>query len=262
MSTFGAMSVVTETCTYVFKDLSDPRVYNWPLLSDPSEVVLILGVYIFGIYYFLPRFMAYRKPYSLKEIIAVYNVFQVIACTILIYGISTSGWTTTYTLGCQKVDYSKNKIALRMAKFMWWHMMLKMTELIETVFFVLRKKFNQVSLLHVYHHISTFIIAWICAKYFAGGMFTFTVLINSFIHILMYGYYLLSSLGVWQKGLQKFKPILTIAQMVQLCIIFVHSLQALLPSCDVSNTIALIYLTNIAINIYLFCRFFVRTYSV
>lgn len=116
---------------------------------------------------------------------------------------------------------------------MWWHMILKMTELIETFFFVLRKKFSQVSPLHVYHHVSTFIIAWICAKYvagnislvlirsrhftimsFLGGMFTFTVIINSFIHIIMYGYYFLASLGVWQKGLQKFKPVLTTAQMV------------------------------------------------
>jgi len=36
------------------------------------------------------------------------------------------------------------------------------------VFFILRKKTNQVSGLHVYHHASTFILAWAAVKFFPG----------------------------------------------------------------------------------------------
>lgn len=43
-----------------------------------------------------------------------------------------------------------------------------MLELVETAFFILRKKFSQVSSLHVYHHASTFFLSWIGVK-FVGG---------------------------------------------------------------------------------------------
>lgn len=55
-----------------------------------------------------------------------------------------------------------------MLTWFWWTMTLKVVELIETVFFVLRKKDNQVSFLHVYHHVGTLMIVWMGVK-FAGG---------------------------------------------------------------------------------------------
>jgi hypothetical protein len=43
--------------------------------------------------------------------------------------------------------------------------MLRIIEFIETVMFVLRKKQNQVSPLHVYHHISTVCLLWVFFNY-------------------------------------------------------------------------------------------------
>ena len=37
------------------------------------------------------------------------------------------------------------------------------------VFFILRKKNNQVTFLHVYHHTSMFLLWWIGVKWVAGG---------------------------------------------------------------------------------------------
>lgn len=48
--------------------------------------------------------------------------------------------------------------------------LLKIFELIETVFFVMRKKYNQISKLHVYHHASTVTMAFLMVK-FVGGEF-------------------------------------------------------------------------------------------
>lgn len=81
----------------------------------------------------------------------------------------TSGWTTYYSLGCQPVDYSTGKLAMRMLNFVWWTWILKAVELVETAIFILRKKYNQVSKLHVYHHSSTFLLGWVGVKY-VGGM--------------------------------------------------------------------------------------------
>ncbi|RZC39679.1 ELO domain containing protein, partial [Asbolus verrucosus] len=61
--------------------------------------------------------MKNRKPYSLKTVLLYYNIFQILSCATLIYGMLTSGWLTTYSLGCQPVDYSNNPEALRMLTF-------------------------------------------------------------------------------------------------------------------------------------------------
>lgn len=55
-----------------------------------------------------------------------------------------------------------------MARAVWLYYMCKITELLDTVFFVLRKKQNQVSFLHLYHHTLMPICGFIGIKYFAG----------------------------------------------------------------------------------------------
>ncbi|KAF5282864.1 hypothetical protein FQA39_LY17460 [Lamprigera yunnana] len=248
---------------FYFKDLADARVQEWPLMSNPLKIMGIIATYLYGVYVFLPSYMTEKKPYSLKKVIVIYNIFQVGACTLLIYGIATSGWTTHYKLvGCQPVDYSDSQMAVQMAAFMWWNMILKLIEFIETVFFVLRKKFNQVSFLHVYHHVSTLIMAWLVCKYFPGGMLSFTVMLNSFIHILMYTYYLLSSFGPKvQKKLETIKPKLTMLQLVQLVILFCQNMQLLSPTCNINNIVGYIFLPNVIINIGFFIKFYINNYS-
>lgn len=92
--------------------------------------------------------------------------------TVKIYfQLLTSGWTTTLHLRCLMPDYSNDPEPVLMANWMWWAMFLKIPELMETVFFVLRKKNNQASFLHVYHHIINFSVMWIAVKYVAGKCF-------------------------------------------------------------------------------------------
>lgn len=98
---------------------------------------------------------------------------------------------------------------------MWLGTMLKLIDLIETVVFVLRKKDSQISFLHLYHHLSTVMIAWIITKYVPVAMASFSLLINCSVHVIMYIYYLFSAFGgKAQKLLARFKPVLTITQMV------------------------------------------------
>jgi hypothetical protein len=59
-------------------------------------------------------------------------------------------------------------IYLQMARWVWWVLILKITELADTVIFVLRKKHDQASFLHVYHHTATLLLAWISCKYAPG----------------------------------------------------------------------------------------------
>ena len=94
-------------------------------------------------------------------------------------------------------------------------MILKIIDLIETAIFVLRKKNRQISFLHIYHHVSTIYIAYVCVRHYPGGMAIVPLTVNSTVHVIMYSYYLLSSQGPsWQKILNPVKPYITIIQMV------------------------------------------------
>lgn len=53
------------------------------------------------------------------------------------------------------------------------YFLAKISELLDTVFFVLRKKERQISFLHMYHHTVMPMISWGATKYYPGGHGTF-----------------------------------------------------------------------------------------
>ncbi|CAH1124258.1 unnamed protein product [Ceutorhynchus assimilis] len=193
----------------------DQRVSGWLFVSSFWPTINIILIYLTSIYIVLPIFMKNREPYKLNTILKFYNIFQIITCAFIVYWCLTSGWIQgDFTIGCQAVDYSSSPRALSLLQGFQWAYFLKITELLETVFFVLRKKNKQVTKLHVYHHSSTLIMNYFICRFVGGGMASVTVIINSLVHILMYTYYYLASLGpAWQKPLEKWKPRLTIVQM-------------------------------------------------
>ena len=56
-----------------------------------------------------------------------------------------------------------------MGSAMWLYFIIKIVDLIDTVIFALRKKQNQITFLHVFHHFSMVVNAWYGVKYVAGG---------------------------------------------------------------------------------------------
>lgn len=75
-----------------------------------------------------------------------------------------------------------------MAGALWWYFVSKGIEYLDTVFFILRKKFNQVTFLHVYHHCTMFTLWWIGIKWVAGGQCEYLRLQHTdtsiYVHIL------------------------------------------------------------------------------
>lgn len=116
----------------------------------------------------LCSYMEKRKAYNLKWLLAVYNLIQVAVCCHLIFGLLSNEFNIIKFWKCQSVDYNGSQKAITLLTFAYQTFLLKLVELVETVFFVLRKKQNQVSRLHVYHHCSTATLAWILVKYTAG----------------------------------------------------------------------------------------------
>mmetsp|Transcript_18823 Transcript_18823/g.75510 ORF Transcript_18823/g.75510 Transcript_18823/m.75510 type:complete len:109 (-) Transcript_18823:2064-2390(-) len=82
-----------------------------------------------------------------------------------------------------------------MARLSWIFTASKVIEFLDTFFMILESRMRQVSFLHVYHHITIFVY-WAAITWMAPGSDGyFSLAINSYIHVLMYGYYLLASFG-------------------------------------------------------------------
>ena len=58
---------------------------------------------------------------------------------------------------------------MQLASVIWLYYFSKIIEFFDTFFFILRKKNNQITVLHIYHHSTMVCLWWIGTKWFAGG---------------------------------------------------------------------------------------------
>ena len=168
---------------------------------------------------------------------------------------------------------------LQMASTAYWYFVSKFVEFADTVFFVLRKKQDHITNLHVIHHgVMPMSVWWgikftpgkcVCSRSsrrsrslasLAGGHSTFFAFINSFVHILMYIYYGLSALGPHMNKYLFWKKYMTGIQMVQFVAIFVHSFQLLFRECEYPRGFMWWIGFHAVLFWFLFWDFFVHTY--
>lgn len=211
---------------------SDPRVHDWAMMASPWPTLACCLGYAYFSTVLGPALMANRKPFKLRNILIVYNLIQTLFSTWIFYEYLASGWWGDYSFRCQPVDYSYSKTALRMAATCWWYYFSKFTEFFDTLFFILRKKNEHVSPLHVIHHGCMPMSVWFGVKFAPGGHSTFFALLNTFVHIVMYFYYMVSAMGPEYQKYIWWKKYLTSLQMVQFVMIFTHQFQLLFTSCD------------------------------
>uniref|UniRef100_A0A1L8DY78 Elongation of very long chain fatty acids protein n=2 Tax=Nyssomyia neivai TaxID=330878 RepID=A0A1L8DY78_9DIPT len=211
---------------------SDPRVQDWPLMSSPLPTMAICLFYAYFSKVMGPRIMANRKPMNLRNILVVYNLIQTIFSAWIFYEYLQSGWWGHYSFKCQPVDYSRSPRGMRMANTCWWYFIAKFTEFFDTLFFILRHKMEHVSTLHVIHHGCMPFSVWMGMKFAPGGHSTFFAMLNSFVHIVMYFYYMLAAMGPRYQKFIWWKKYLTTFQMVQFVAIFAHQFQLLFRDCN------------------------------
>jgi GNS1/SUR4 family len=78
---------------------------------------------------------------------------------------------------------------------------------------VLRKKSHQATFLHVYHHAGMIAMSYVQIKFLSGGGHGLVLgLINSYVHVAMYIYYICTALNVDVS--KSWKKFLTQIQMV------------------------------------------------
>lgn len=146
---------------------ADGRVQDWFLMSSPWPSIAICLAYVMLVRK-SQSWMAHREAFDVRNVMLVYNAAMVLLSGWLVLEFLISGWATGYTLGCQLVDYSLSPKALRMARVCWWFYFSKFIELADTFFFVLRRKFNLITFLHVFHHAIMPASWWFGVKFVPG----------------------------------------------------------------------------------------------
>lgn len=255
-----ALSRLVEGYHDLMDNKSDQRVKDWFLMSSPFPTLAICLTYVFTVKVLGPKLMENRKPFELKNILIFYNLFQVIFSVWLFYESLKSGWFTTYSFRCQPVDYSRSPEAMRTVHGCWWYYFSKFTEFFDTIFFVMRKKFDHVSKLHVIHHGIMPMSVWFGVKFTPGGHSTFFGMLNTFVHIVMYSYYLLAALGPKVQKYLWWKKYLTALQMVQFVLVFLHAFQLLFIDCDYPRAFVWWIGMHAVLFYYLFSDFYKQAY--
>ncbi|KAG5511478.1 hypothetical protein JKF63_07442 [Porcisia hertigi] len=213
------------------------------LVSYPVLVGGHLGYLV--VVLLLRRFMKKRPAYSLKYPMMVYNAVQVALSLMMAVSLSPFLAQGGFNLNGGFTNSIELCILI--------HYMTKFLDMFDTYFMVLRRKEEQLSFLHVYHHLTIGLIWGLLLRNgVANGTAFFGAWINSAVHALMYLHYLYTSLGYTNP----FKKYLTQVQMLQFAFCVLHAVLALVSDTQIPKPWAGLQLCYHMTLLYLFLQFY------
>ncbi|XP_035212846.1 elongation of very long chain fatty acids protein 7-like [Stegodyphus dumicola] len=198
-------------------DSGDPLVRKWFMVENNYLPFVLCALYVFFVKRLGPDLMKNRKPFDLRSVMIVYNFSIVCVYIYCLYGlIHVLTTTDAIKYVCSPFDLKNNPdhFTYKAATLCWIICIVKYAEFADTVFFVLRKKNNLITNLHVIHHASLPIIGWIFLRTERNAFQVVPGVINSFVHVIMYTYYGLAAIGPevqkhlwWKKHLTKLQMV-------------------------------------------------------
>ena len=136
----------------------------------------------------------------------MYNLVQVAINVYVAYAIAhaVGGWV--FGLGVRDTPAVRHGVYL--------HYLCKYLDMLDTVIIVLRKKREQLSFLHLYHHSSIVVVwGWVVHTWpaDASAVYCYGAWINACVHVVMYCYYGLTAVGyrpppAFKRGVTVFQP--------------------------------------------------------
>ncbi|XP_058818384.1 elongation of very long chain fatty acids protein AAEL008004-like [Topomyia yanbarensis] len=207
---------------YYYHDAQDPRTTDLVLMNPPWMPLALIASYMYFVQSLGPRLMANRKAFELRQTLLMYNILQVILNIYLAYAGTKLMIEKRVSLLCEPVDRSLSETAVKEVQLVHYYYLLKVLDLVDTVFFVLRKKQSHVSFLHVYHHAGMALVPFFYARIYPGGHGSMLGVINVYVHAAMYFYFFLT---VYRPELTKnarWKKYITVLQMVQFAVLAVY----------------------------------------
>ncbi|XP_022816098.1 elongation of very long chain fatty acids protein 7-like isoform X1 [Spodoptera litura] len=240
-------------CTY-------EEIDELPFMASLGPVLTILAVYLVFVLKIGPAFMRKREGYRLTYTLLIYNAIQVAFSVYMVYRflLDLLDMGLVPKKCYMNEDSSRNRILLGT----YLYLAAKLTELLDTVFFVLRKKNNQITFLHLYHHTVMVIGTWVLLKYWPSHTLIFIGFLNSLVHVFMYTYYGLAALGPnvakylwWKKYMTKFQLI----QFVSIIIQYIATVRV--SDCPPARGVAIFVSCNTGVILLLFLNFYRQNYN-
>ena len=240
----------------------DTRLDGWPLMDNPLWTAAICLCYIYFAKVLGPKLMEKRPAFELREMMMVYNAFQVLFHILLLWEVGRCGWFTgKFSYLCEPVDFSNDPSALRIMRAGYMFFISKYVDMIDTVFFVLRKKSNQISFLHVTHHGLVPFLCYPMTRFVPGGNTVVGAIFNSLEHVLMYFYYLVTAMGPRFQWFLKWKKKITAFQISQFVIVSLHSFRLLFVECGYPIVFTYWIVIWEVFFLFLFINFYTKTYK-
>jgi len=230
-------------------------------LHSVYPLLAIVSVYIFFVFYLGPMLMKPYKAFKMNKVLIAYNMFIVFLngyVSFNIFAHCIPHYKELCTHNHDEVEYHVKMLF----RYLWFYYLSKYVDLLDTVFFILRKKDRQVSFLHVFHHSIVLFICWGGIKLkIRGAYICIIVTCNSFIHVLTYSYYTLAACGPKVQKYLWWKKHLTTVQVAQFVVILVYFLIAVPLGCEKLDVIVGSLICFISILMFLFSNFYWKNYK-
>jgi len=141
--------------------------------------------------------------------------------------------------------------------YVWLFYMTKILDFMDTFFIIVSGKTSQFTFLHIYHHFYLLIIFWINTNVAVGNEMFACIMVNAFVHTLMYSYYLISmhTENIW------WKKYLTVIQITQFVLLMINGALEYRVDCAMPRRVRQMYLFTMFIFIVLFSKLYFATYS-
>lgn len=80
---------------------------------------------------------------------------------------------------CEELDFTESAVGIKSAVMSYCYFLVKILDLLDTIFFVLRKRTRQISFLHVYHHVAILMGAYIAVSWAPGNVYQYLLLTSN-----------------------------------------------------------------------------------
>ncbi|XP_049750377.1 very long chain fatty acid elongase 5 isoform X1 [Loxodonta africana] len=236
----------------------DTRVKGWFLLDNYIPTFICSILYLL-IVWLGPKYMRNRQPFSCRGILVVYNLGLTLLSLYMFCELVTGVWEGKYNFFCQGTR-SAGESDMKIIRVLWWYYFSKLIEFMDTFFFILRKNNHQITVLHVYHHVSMLNIWWFVMNWVPCGHCYFGATLNSFIHVLMYSYYGLSSVPSMRPYLW-WKKYITQGQLLQFVLTIIQTSLGVIWPCSFPLGWLYFQIGYMISLIALFTNFYIQTYN-
>lgn len=169
-----------------------PITAELPCVASPTPLMLWIAFYLVVVLLGLLRGAPAKSadPLWLKVFVQLHNVFLIALSSYMSGGALYYAWKGGYSFWGNGYKPSETE----MGRIVYVFYMSKWYEFFDTFIMLLKGNYSQVSVLHVYHHVSISFIWWVIAYVAPGGDAYYSVFLNSLVHVIMYSYYGLAAL--------------------------------------------------------------------